>query len=113
MRQPFTHKTQPLEDLDIVIIPPHAGQKFLIGFGDTIRTNAYSALQSEAYEEAIPAVLEDAGIETVQRLGKGAKSGVQLWEVESEDVDEKFLRSLIPSIHLKAEEYADEMSLMH
>lgn len=79
----------------------------MVGFGNTLETYKYSVRQREAYNDAIVSVLEDASLRVFHQVGAGETDGAQMWEIRTGGIDRDFLEELIPSIHQKAEEYAE------
>lgn len=99
-----------LEPLQIVILDPEGDKGFMVGFGNSLTTYKYSEKQRDTYNDAIMNVLEDAGLRAFHQVGADEKEGTQMWEIRTGGIDRDFLEKLTPSIHQKAEEYAEEMS---
>ncbi|MBN2087581.1 hypothetical protein JW758_04490 [Candidatus Peregrinibacteria bacterium] len=100
-----------LERLEITIKNPEGDKNFMIGFGVNAKEGKYSKEQLEAYSSAIEQVLEEAILKPIHRVGTGETNGPQLWEINTETTLDN-LKRLITSIHISAEEYAEEASLL-
>ena len=111
MKKALNETIETFQPLDIVILNPEEDKYFMVGFGNTVKTGKYTKEQRDAYNYAIESVLEDAGLRVFHQVGAGAKEGTQMWEIHTKGIGRDFLEKIIPSIHLKAETYAEEMSL--